>query len=330
MSHPLVRRLPRLAIVGALAVGALLAGMVAGSTDLSWLQVLQGILGDDGSTPADIVRHVRLPRVASAFCVGALLGMAGALFQVLVRNPLADPYIMGTAGGAAAAFLMAALAGLPAPVHPIAAFAGALASTAIVAWLARLGRVTDSNRLLLTGVMLAAGWGALVTLLLSLAPSTRVPGLLFWLMGDLNHGAGWATAALALAAGLPLVGLLAASLNLLAFGATGAATLGVAVTRIQVAAFTLASLFTAVAVSVAGPIGFVGLVAPHLMRRTVTTDHRLLLPASALAGGALLVLADALARTVMAPRQLPVGVLTALIGVPLFLMLLSREGRRHG
>ena len=330
MSHPLVRRLPRLAIVGALAVSALLAGIGAGSTDLSWLQVLQGILRDDGSASADIVRHIRLPRVASAFSVGALLGMAGALFQVLVRNPLADPYIMGTAGGAAAAYLMAALAGLPAPIHPLAAFAGALASTAIVAWLARLGRVTDSNRLLLTGVMLAAGWGALVTLLLSLAPSTRVPGLLFWLMGDLNHDTGWATAAIALATGLPLVWLLAASLNLLAFGTTGAGTLGVAVTRIQVAAFALASLFTAIAVSVAGPIGFVGLVAPHLMRRTVSTDHRLLLPASALAGGALLVLADALARTVMAPRQLPVGVLTALIGVPLFLMLLSREGRRHG
>ncbi len=330
MSHPLARRLPRLYAASAVACIALFAGVAIGSTPIPLIDVLRALWTDDGSAGADIVRHLRLPRVLTAFGVGALLGLSGALLQVLVRNPLADPYIMGTSGGAAAAFLAAALLGLPALSQPLLAFAGALFSTAAVAWLARLGRTIDANRLLLTGVMFAAGWGALVSLLLTLAPAAQLPGLMFWLLGDLSESRAWAPAMGLTAMGLVGALLMAPALNLLAFGTSGAAALGVSVTRIQVAAFVLASLLTATAVSVAGPIGFVGLVAPHLIRRTLSTDHRLLLPASVLAGGTLLVIADALARSMFTPRQLPVGVVTAIIGVPLFLALLSREGRRSG
>ena len=330
MSHPSLRAVPRLAALGGLALAIVAHGLFSGSTEIPWQDVLRTLLRDDGSTAAAIVHQVRAPRVLSAFTIGALLALAGALLQVLVRNPLADPYVTGTAGGAAAAFLLAALAGVPAAVYPFAAFAGALGSTALLAWFARLGMPTDTTRLLLTGVMLAAGWGAAVTLMLSLAPSARLPGLLFWLLGDLNATQHWPLAGGTLAAGLLAALAIARPLNLLAFGPTGAAALGVPVAGIQAAVFLLAAAATAVAVSIAGPIGFVGLVAPHLVRRTIAADHRLLLPGSALAGGALLVLADSIARTLTAPVQLPVGVITALVGVPLFIAVLTVEGRHRG
>jgi iron complex transport system permease protein len=329
MSHPAHRTLPRFTGLCILALAVVAHGLATGSTDVPWRELVAAMIQDDGSTTAAIVHEVRLPRVLSAFSIGALLALSGTLLQVLVRNPLADPYVTGTAGGAAAAFLLAALAGLPPAGYPLAAFAGALGSTGILAWLARVGSATDTTRLLLTGVMLAAGWGAIVTLALSLAPGSRLPGLLFWLLGDLDATYQWPLAAGTLVIGLVATLAIARPLNLLAFGATGAAALGVAVTRVQTAVFLLASLATAVAVSIAGPIGFIGLVAPHLVRRAIATDHRLLLPGSAIAGGSLLVLADTLARSLTAPVQLPVGVVTALLGVPLFIGVLTLGGRRH-
>ena len=329
MSHPARRTLPRFAGLCMIALAVVAHGILTGSTDLPYREVIAVIGHDDGSTAAAIVHQVRLPRVLSAFSIGALLALAGALLQVLVHNPLADPYVTGTAGGAAAAFLLAALAGLPPAGYPLAAFAGALGSTGILAWLARVGSVTDTARLLLTGIMLAAGWGAVVALMLSLAPGSRLPGLLFWLLGDLDATFRWPQAAGTLVIALLAALAIARPLNLLAFGTTGAAALGVAVTRLQVAVFLLASLATAVAVSIAGPIGFIGLVAPHLVRRGIATDHRLLLPGSAIAGGSLLVLADTLARSLTAPVQLPVGVVTALLGVPLFIGVLTLGGRHH-
>jgi iron complex transport system permease protein len=330
VTHPSHRAVPRLAGLAGAALAVIAYGLATGSADLPWHQAVDALVHDDGSTTAAIVHQVRVPRVLSAFSVGALLALAGALLQVLVRNPLADPYITGTAGGAAAAFLLGALAGLPAAGYPLAAFAGALASTGILAGLARLGSTTDTTRLLLIGVMLAAGWGAVITLMLSVAPGARLPGLLFWLLGDLDATDGWPLAAGTLAIGLLAALAIARPLNLLAFGTTGAAALGVPVARVQTVVFLLASLATAVAVSIAGPIGFIGLVAPHLVRRGITSDHRVLLPGSAIAGGTLLVLADALARTLTAPVRLPVGVITALLGVPLFIAALTLEGRRHG
>jgi iron complex transport system permease protein len=178
---------------------------------------------------------------------------------------------------------------------------------------------------LLTGVIVAAGCGALVALMLAIAPEERLRGMLYWLMGDLAQASGWLPALLALVVGLTLAMPFARELNLLARGMLQAQALGVAVHKLRYAIFLLASLATAASVTTAGSIGFVGLVVPHLVRLATGNDQRLLLPASVLAGGALLVLADTLARTLIAPQQLPVGVLTALIGVPVFLALLSRQ-----
>ena len=327
--HPLGPALPRLFGVLLLALAALILGIASGSTDIAWNDLVRALTTGETSTHSAVVLEVRFPRVMTAFFVGALLAIAGTLLQVLVRNPLADPYVTGTAGGAAAAFLFAAMLNVPASLHPLAAFAGALVSTAGVGWLARLGSHSDTTRLLLIGIMFAAGWGAVIALALSVAPATQLPGLLFWLLGDLNASDGWPIAAITCVLGLSVALAAGRPLNLLAFGATRASALGVSVHAVQALTFLLAALLTAVAVSLAGPIGFVGLVAPHLVRRTVSPDHRVLLPGSALAGGALLVLADTLARTVATPVQLPAGVLTALIGVPLFVALLTSEGRRH-
>lgn len=180
------------------------------------------------------------------------------------------------------------------------------------------------TRLLLTGVVIAAGWGALISLILALAPSAQLPGMLFWLMGDLSQADAPSLAWLALAVALLVAWALARPLNLLARGDLQAASLGVQVGPLRIAVYLLASLLTAASVTIAGSIGFVGLVVPHMVRMVLGADHRRLLPAAALAGGALLLFADTLARTVLAPQQLPVGVLMALLGVPLFLYLLHR------
>jgi iron complex transport system permease protein len=208
-----------------------------------------------------------------------------------------------------------------------AAFTGALAAMALVFGLARGDGSWTQTRLLLTGVIVAAGAGAAVALMLSLAPDQQLRGMLFWLMGDASQaGAPWPTL-LVLALGLGLALYFARELNLLTHGPLLAATLGADVGRLRLFLYFLASLLTASAVTSVGSVGFVGLVVPHLVRLAVGNDQRLLLPAATLAGGALLTLADTLARTLIAPRQLPVGVLTALIGVPVFLLLLARAPR---
>ena len=274
-----------------------------------------------------ILHELRLPRAMGAFTAGALLAVAGTLMQVLLRNPLADPYVLGVSGGAAVGALGSVLLGLSALWMPVGAFAGALASMLLVFGLIRLHGDWSPTRLLLTGVVIAAGWGALINLLLALSPDDRLRGMLFWLMGDLSHARGWGWALLALLiAGLPPL-FAARSLNLLAQGELRAAALGVNTSLLRRMLYLCASLLTAAAVTLAGSIGFVGLITPHLLRLTIGADHRVLLPASALLGGGLVMLADTLARTLIAPQQLPVGVVTALVGVPLFLLLLQKE--RH-
>jgi iron complex transport system permease protein len=237
--------------------------------------------------------------------------------------------VLGISGGAAVAALASLLAGLGAAWVSTNAFAGALTSMLLVFGLARGRGGWTSTRLLLTGVVVAAGWGAVISFLLAVSPDRNLRGMLFWLMGDLAHvGApGWTT--LALVAGLAVAFALARPLNLLARGELQARALGVAVGRLRLAIYVLASLMTAAAVTLAGTVGFVGLVVPHMLRLLGGADHRWLLPASVLGGGALLVLADALARIVIAPQQLPVGVITALLGVPLFLFLLHRGPQAH-
>ena len=315
-----------LAILVLLALVSFWAALAAGSIPVAAADVLAALLGRD-APGADIIRELRLPRALAGFACGGLLALAGALMQVLLRNPLADPYILGISGGAGVGALFAIMVGLPTLGIDGLAFAGALGAMFLVFGLAHGDGSWTQTRLLLTGVIVAAGCGALISLMLAIAPEDRLRGMLFWLTGDLGQAASAWPPMLALAIALALAMPFARELNLLARGLLQAQALGVAVNRLRYAIFLLASLATAASVTTAGSIGFIGLVVPHLVRLVTGNDQRLLLPASALAGGALLMLADTLARTLIAPQQLPVGVLTALIGVPVFLFLLSRQGK---
>jgi len=262
--------------------------------------------------------------VAAAFACGGLLALAGALMQTLFRNPLAEPYLLGVSGGAGLLALLGMAAGLAWPWVSALAFAGSLLALLLAAALGGRMLARDHTPLLLAGVMLAAGFGALIALVLSVTPAEQLPGMLFFLMGDLawtsNAAMLWVALLLAVAAALGL----AQRLDVLQLSPLKAASLGVAVAPTRWMLFTLAGFCTALVVAQAGSIGFVGLMVPHALRRLGLTGHRVLLPAAALAGGSLLVLADALARTMIAPRELPVGVLTALLGVPMMLWLLRK------
>jgi iron complex transport system permease protein len=260
----------------------------------------------------------------TAFAVGGLLAVAGVLMQVLLRNPLAEPYILGSSGGAAVAALLAMSLGMGSVVVDASAFGGAMAATLLVFAIAQGTGSWTPTRLLLTGVVLAAGFSAATTLLLALSPDQNLRGMLFWLMGDLSFAYD-PNRSLILLGILVVAGTLSARhLNVLSRGELQAAIVGLPVRTFRYLIFIAAALATALSVTTVGVIGFIGLVVPHLVRLVAGSDHRVVLPASALAGGALLVIADTLARTVMAPRQLPVGALTAAIGVPLFLILMSR------
>ena len=312
-----------LLLAGALA---LLLALVAGGLPVGTADVLGALTGADGMN-ATVIRELRLPRALAAFACGGLLATAGALMQVLLRNPLADPYILGISGGAAVGALGAITLGAAAFWVDASAFVGALTAMLVVFGLAHGDGSWTQTRLLLTGVIVAAGCGAAVSLMLALAPDTRVMSMLFWMMGDASAAARPWPALLVLALALVVVLPFARDLNVLARGELSARALGVQVGHLRIALYVLASLLTATAVTLVGSVGFVGLIVPHLVRLALGNDQRVLIPAAALAGGTLLTLADTAARTVMAPQQLPVGVLTALIGVPVFLFLLSRSPR---
>ena len=324
----------------ALAVAAATAfvlALVTGSVALSPLDLAQALIQPADNIAGEIVTRLRLPRALAAFAVGGLLALAGALMQILLRNPLADPYVLGFSGGAAVGALGAMLAGFGMLAANLGAAGGALLAIVLVFTLARrdfarqqmFGALDASPRLLLIGVIMAAGWGAIITLMLTLAPDARLRGMLFWLMGDLNGVQSWAPALLVLLAALAVAYPAARDLNLLLRGEVLAHTLGVRVAPLRRKIYLIASVATALAVTTAGAIGFIGLVVPHALRLVLGNDQRTLLPASALAGGTLLLLADTAARSLMAPQQLPVGMITALVGVPAFMVLLLRNpGRR--
>ena len=319
-----------LAVLGGLLVGAAVAVLLSlrvGDLQVGFADVLNALFRPGEGQASTVIRELRLPRALAAFACGGLLATAGALMQVLLRNPLADPYILGISGGAAVGALGAMVLGAAVFWVDVSAFAGALAAMLLVFGLAHGDGSWTQTRLLLTGVIVAAGCGAAVSLMLALAPDTRVMSMLFWMMGDASAASRpWpalAVLALALVAVMPF----ARDLNVLARGEVVARALGVRVGHLRIALYVLASLLTATAVTLVGSVGFVGLVVPHLVRLALGNDQRVLIPAAALAVGTLLTLADTAARTVMAPQQLPVGVLTALIGVPVFLFLLSRNPR---
>ena len=286
---------------------SMVLALSTGSVDLSLAQLGRALVGHGSDVAGMVVRELRLPRALAAFAVGGLLALSGALLQVLLRNPLADPYILGVSGGAAVAALLTILLGLGGAWMVGGAFVGSLLSTFLVFSLSRLHGVWAQNRLLLTGVVVAAGWGALISFILAISPDANLQRMLFWLMGDLSY------------ARYPLFGI-----NLLVRGDLAAAALGENPARLRVGIYLLASLLTATAVTLAGTVGFVGLIIPHALRLVGGSDHRRLLPNTVLLGGSFLVVADTAARTAVAPAQLPVGVLTALLGVPVFLFLLAR------
>jgi iron complex transport system permease protein len=261
----------------------------------------------------------------AAFAVGGLLALAGVLLQALFRNPLADPLVLGVSGGAAVGALAGMLAGLGfVALHWAATAGGAVVGFAVLL----LARGGGATRLLLCGVVLASACGALITLMLTLADNGQLRGMVFWLAGDL----GWAQRPLvelvALAAALTVSAFAGRWLNVLGAGELRSATVGLHGGGARVAVFLLSAALTALAVIGGGMIGFVGLVAPHLVRLAFgTSDHRIVAPAATLAGGVLLCLADLLSRTLAAPRELPVGAIMALIGAPVFIVLLRRQAR---
>lgn len=300
------------------AILALVASIALGPADVPLRELFQ----------SDIVWNLRAPRAVLAFLVGGSLGVAGAGLQALVRNPLADPFLLGLSGGAGLGAVLAIALHLPGPwVLPIAAFVGALAALVLVYRLGLIGGATlDPRILLLGGVAVGAFAAAITTAIVALADAAELRNAFLWLWGGLSTASWNAVLVVALYAPLPLAVLLAASrpLDLLALGEESAGYLGADVESVKRRVYLAASLLTAVAVAVSGVIGFVGLVVPHLARLTWGHRHRALLPAAFIGGGALLAIADTLARTVVAPRELPVGVVTALIGVPVFAFLLRR------
>ena len=310
-----------LALVLALGVGA--ASIPPGD-------VLRALLGGGDPVTRAIVRDLRLPRAALAVLIGGGLAVAGAVFQALLRNPLAEPYVLGVSGGSAvgAVAVIAFASAAPGWLLPLAAFAGGVVTIALVFRIAAsVGRSLDTRVLLLAGVVVGAFFNAVILLLLTLADVETFRSAIFWMMGSLAS-ATWPAVGLLAAYVLPaLIALLALArpLNLMAVGEETALYLGTRVERVKAGAYLVASLLVAAGVAAAGVIGFVGLIVPHALRLVWGGDHRLLLPGSALAGAAFLLLADTAARTIAAPGELPVGVVTALIGVPLFVVLLTRR-----
>jgi iron complex transport system permease protein len=328
------RRWAILAALGSLAVVATTAALGVGPSGLGAGDVVSILLGGGDPTSRGIVLDVRLPRILLALLVGAALSAAGATYQAVLRNPLADPYVLGISGGAALGAVAAAAlsegATLAAPIaRPAAALAGALAMLALLFRLGRARGRTDTTTLLLIGVVLNALASAAILFLVATGDPARFYGVLFFMMGLLESPA-WSAVAVTAAvvgAGVGALVLSSHALNVLSLGDEEAAGLGLRVETATWVAVVAASLLIAAAVAFAGIIGFVGLIVPHAARALVGPDHRALVPGSALLGGAFLVLADTAARVVIAPAELPVGVLTALLGGPFFLALLVRRVR---
>jgi iron complex transport system permease protein len=312
----------RFAALLLLAAIVIAMSLVAGSTEIGMRDAASAVLGNPAEPAHTVVMELRVPRVLSALAIGALLAVAGTLLQALFRNPLADSYVLGVSGGSSLGALLALLVGGSLWLVQTSAAAGAILATLLVLALARGG---GTVRVLLTGVVLAAACGALVTLVLVLADDGQLRGMMFWLAGDLGWASRpWTMAGAALLA-TAAVSLVARPLDVLATGETTAQSLGLDLPRWRMIIVILAGILTAGAVIQGGTIGFVGMVVPHLVRLWFrTAAHRVVVPAAALAGGTLLAAADLVARTVAAPRQLPVGAIMALLGVPIFLALLRR------
>lgn len=325
----------RVALATIVLIGVMLACALVGTERISLASALSGTDPAAPNPDFEILMHVRVPRIVLGAIVGAALAGAGVTFQAVLRNPLADPYILGISSGAGLGAILAVIAGVNWTLFgrsPIAvfAFAGALGTVWLV-W--AVGRVTGKfhvTGLLLAGVVVNACFSAVIMFLTSIARSQEVHATIFWLMGNMaeeDFFVLWASGGSVLA-GLVALYFIAPQLNALSFGPVEAQSMGINVRKTQFIAFAISAFITAVAVSLSGLIGFVGLIVPHAVRLVFGPDHRQLLPLSAIVGAVFLVLADTLARVVVAPAQLPVGVITAMVGGPFFLILLMRFNRK--
>ncbi|WP_405977316.1 FecCD family ABC transporter permease [Streptomyces sp. NBC_00158] len=328
-------------LLAAALAASMVAGLALGPVRIPPGQVVDIVLGGPGTRGAfaSIVWDVRMPRVLLGAVVGAGLAVAGTVLQALVRNPLADPFLLGASSGASAGAVLVIVSGAGAAGAagglglPGAAFAGSMAALVAVYAMARRGGTMTTGRLILAGVAVQYVLSALTSLVLVLsAKPDQLRLALFWTLGGLG-GARWdelALPAAALLAGTGLLTALARPLDLLLAGEEGAQTLGLDTGRFRAAVFVLSSLVIGVLVAYSGAIGFVGLMVPHAARMAVGAGHRALLPVAALAGAVFLVLADLVARTAAAPEEVPVGVVTALVGGPFFLWMLRRTSRTEG
>lgn len=320
----------RLLLLASLLALAMLLAVAVGAVPVAPAAIVAALTGSGDPLTRAIVVDLRLPRAVLAALIGAALAVAGTVFQALLRNPLAEPYILGVSGGAAvAAVVVIGFAGAVAAwILPLAAFAGGIGAILLVFRIAAsVGSALDTRVLLLAGVVVGAFFNALILLLLTLADVETFRSAVFWMMGSLATAA-WGPVLLLSVYTLPALAILLAlarPLNLMAVGEETALYLGTPVERVKRIAYVVASLLVAGGVAVAGVIGFVGLIVPHALRLVWGGDHRFLLPGSALAGATFLILADTAARTIVAPMELPVGVLTALVGVPVFVLLLTRR-----
>jgi iron complex transport system permease protein len=323
----------RLAALALLALVACAASLLAGGSFLDPGSVLRALVHPHASNDiGTIVWQLRMPRVVIAATVGAALSIAGALMQGMLRNPLVDPYLTGVSAGAAAAIALAILAGIAAPVLPAIGFVAGLGTAILVAALARRGSGLDAYRLILAGVSISAFFSAVIAF--AIARSTSLDAaqqILAWLAGSMA-GRGWNDLVFAvpyLVAGALLAALSIPALNALRIGDIRARTVGLNVERAQWTILASATLLAAASVTLAGMVGFVGLIVPHIARRFVGSDARAILPACIFLGAALCSVADAIARSVVAPSELPIGVLLAFIGVPAFLYLYTRSAEQR-
>ena len=320
-------------VLSLLLATTLVASVFVGAADLSPSEVLSALLGRGDETTRTIVLNLRVPRAALAALVGACLALSGAVFQALLRNPLAEPYILGISGGAAVGAVTVIVLGLGVRLPwllPVAAFAGAIVAMGVVLRIALgAGGALDTRVLLLAGVVVGAFFNAIILLLLNFADVDTFRAAVFWMMGNLS-GATWRSVSLLAAYLVPaalVLMALARPFNLIAVGEDTALYLGTRVGTVKLVAYLMTSLLVAASVAVSGVIGFVGLIVPHALRLVWGSDHRMLLPASMMAGASFLMLTDAVARTIAAPAELPTGVVTALAGVPVFVVLLMRSTR---
>jgi ABC-type Fe3+-siderophore transport system permease subunit len=317
--------------LAALFVVACLVSIREGSVPMAFGAVWDALLGRGDPSTVTIVRDLRLPRTAAAVLVGAALATSGATFQALLRNPLAEPYVLGISGGAALGAVAAIVLGVLLPVPgavALAAFIGAVVTIALVLRIALgVGPTLDTRVLLLSGVVVGAFANAGIFLMLSVADVNSYRSATAWMMGSLSGSTWSGDAALAaqLIPALAVLLFLSRPLNAMAIGEETAAYLGVSVERTKWLAYGAASLLAAASVATAGVIGFVGLIIPHAVRLIWGSDYRVVIPASALLGATFLLLADVAARTLAAPTDLPLGAVTAVVGVPVFVILLRRK-----